>query len=87
MHTPLTLGDPAPAIALPDARGVEHGLAQIAPDAPVVVMFLCNHCPYVKHVAPALGEAAERWRSAGVALIGVNSNDTSATRPTLRRRW
>ncbi len=39
---------------------------------------MCNHCPYVKHVAPALAELAREYQAKGVAVVGINSNDTAA---------
>ena len=68
------LGTQRPALALPDATGVVVDLDAAAPGAPVLVLFLCNHCPYVKHVGPRLGELAERWTAAGVTVVGVNPN-------------
>ena len=37
--------------------------------------FICNHCPYVKHVAPALAELAKEYQEKGVAVVAINSND------------
>lgn len=76
--TMLPLGTPAPDFDLPDALGVRHRLDDVA-DAPVlVVAFVCNHCPFVKHLGRELGLLSQRWRSRGVAVVGINSNDTDA---------
>jgi thiol-disulfide isomerase/thioredoxin len=75
MHASLKLGDQLPPLNLPDPAGTTHDLAQLADGRPALVIFLCNHCPYVKHVAPALGELGARWSEQGVAVIAVNSND------------
>jgi thiol-disulfide isomerase/thioredoxin len=40
-------------------------------------MFMCNHCPYVKHVAPELARLARDYQAKGVAVVGINSNDVS----------
>src|SRR5690606_37839833 len=48
-------------------------------DAPaLLVIFMCNHCPYVKHVADALAQLAAEYQKRGVATVGINSNDASA---------
>ena len=45
-------------------------------DAPaVLVIFMCNHCPYVKHVAAGLAELAKEYQRRGVAVVGINAND------------
>ena len=40
-----------------------------------LVAFVCNHCPYVKHVARDLGTAARRWVDQGIGVVAINSND------------
>ncbi|HEU5225444.1 MAG TPA: thioredoxin family protein, partial [Actinomycetota bacterium] len=58
--------------------GTRHGTAAVA-DAPgLLVAFVCNHCPYVVHVAEDLGRLAQDWTSRGLVVLGVNSNDTGA---------
>ena len=48
---------------------------------------MCNHCPYVKHVAAGLAELATEYQPRGVAVVGINSNDVDAI-PTIRPpRW
>ena len=70
------LGTAAPSFRLPDPAGRTYSLADVAAGARgVVVVFACNHCPYVKHVAPRLGLLAEEWAALGVATVAVNSND------------
>jgi thiol-disulfide isomerase/thioredoxin len=41
-------------------------------------MFICNHCPYVKHVAPELAKLAGDYRERGVAIVAINSNDVAS---------
>jgi thiol-disulfide isomerase/thioredoxin len=41
----------------------------------LVVMFICNHCPYVKHIRPGLAEIARDYGKRGVAFVAINSND------------
>src|SRR5262252_6577788 len=45
-------------------------------DAPaLLVVFMCNHCPYVKHVQSKFTELAKEYQARGVAIVGINSND------------
>jgi peroxiredoxin len=74
----LPLGTQAPDFALPDTAGAVHALADAADAPAVLVAFLCNHCPYVVHVAPELGRLAAAWQTRGVAVFGINSNDAGA---------
>lgn len=74
----LPLGTVAPDFTLPDPQGVEHSLAGLAEGADgVLVMFLCNHCPYVQHVAPKLAQLATGFQERGVAVVGISSNDVA----------
>lgn len=73
--TMLPLGTRAPDFSLPDTNGHLVSLSDFA-DAPVLlVMFLSNHCPYVKHVAPALTRLVKEYQQRGVAAVGINAND------------
>jgi peroxiredoxin len=76
--TMLELGTPAPDFTLPDPSGQRWHLESDAAGRPVLVAFICNHCPYVRHIGEALGRAARRWVGAGVAVVGINSNDVRA---------
>jgi peroxiredoxin len=76
--TMLPLGTPAPDFELPDAHGVRHGTAEHAGAPALLVVFACNHCPYVVHVAKDLGRLAQGWTARGVAILAVNSNDTAS---------
>lgn len=69
----LELGTPAPEFSLPDANGQQHSLAEDA--AATVVMFICNHCPFVKHVRGEFPRLAADYQSRGVAIVAINSND------------
>lgn len=70
----LALGTEAPAFELPDAYGVVHGMRDDAPA--YLVMFICNHCPYVRHVADELARIGRDYTDRGVAIYAINSNDT-----------
>jgi peroxiredoxin len=74
----LPLGTKAPDFRLPAPDGSMHGPDDL-PDAPgLLVAFLCNHCPYVQHVADELGRVTTRWMDAGLATFGINPNDVAA---------
>jgi thiol-disulfide isomerase/thioredoxin len=72
----LALGTPLPDYRLTEVRtGKEVGPADF-PDAPaVLVMFLCTHCPFVRHVAPELARLSADYAPRGVAILGACSND------------
>lgn len=69
----LELGTVAPDFSLPDADGAVHELTNDAPA--VLVMFICNHCPFVKHVRAELARIGEDYVERGVAIYAINSND------------
>jgi len=73
--TMLPLGTAAPDFALPDANGRTVSLGDFAGAPALLVMFICNHCPYVKHVAAGLAQLAREYQQRGVAIVGINSND------------
>jgi thiol-disulfide isomerase/thioredoxin len=71
----LPLGTPAPDFDLPDPSGRRWTLADFA-DAPgLVVMFLCNHCPFVVHIREKLAEVAREYGEKGIAFVAINPND------------
>ena len=71
----LALGTPAPTFALPDPDGAVHELRDGA-DA-YLVMFICNHCPFVKHVRSELARIGEEYGRRNVASYAINSNDVT----------
>ena len=76
--TMLALGTRAPDFTLPDALGNRVALAEFVGAPATVIVFLCNHCPYVKHLKTALAEFAQEYQAREVAVIGINSNDAAA---------
>ncbi|MPY98178.1 MAG: redoxin domain-containing protein [Actinophytocola sp.] len=76
--TMLTLGTTAPDFALADPDGAIWSLEQCAGQHGTVVAFVCNHCPFVRHIAVAFGTAASRWRESGIGVVGINSNDVTS---------
>lgn len=75
--TMLPLGTELPDLHLPDVHGQEHRLHALG-DHGLLVLFLSNHCPYVVHARPILGDLARSLASSGVATVGIHSNDASA---------
>lgn len=72
----LPLGTIAPDFDLPDTvSGKNQSLQSLKGVKGTVVMFLCNHCPYVMHVKPQLIAIAEQYSSAGIAFIAISAND------------
>ncbi|GAB2509449.1 thioredoxin family protein [Microbulbifer agarilyticus] len=72
--TMIPLGTPMPAFALPNADG--KAVDSNALDGkPLVVMFICNHCPFVKHIADGLAAFGKDAVAKGVNVVAINSND------------
>ena len=69
----LELGTEAPAFALADADGTTHSMRDDA--SAYLVMFICNHCPFVKHVADELARIGREYGEKNVAIYAINSND------------
>jgi peroxiredoxin len=74
----LALGSKAQDFSLPSTDGKQVTLTEYADDELLVILFICNHCPYVIHIAPALARLAQEYQSRGVGFIAINSNDTHA---------
>ncbi len=74
--TMLNLGTQAPGFKLPDTvSGKDVSLDDVATDRATVVMFLCNHCPYVIHVNPEIVRVAKDYMAKGVGFVAISSND------------
>jgi len=72
----IPLGSTAPDFKLPDVvSGQFLSLSAIKGELGTVVMFICNHCPYVKHVNPELVRLANTYRGKGVGFVAISSND------------
>lgn len=76
--TMLPLGTQAPDFSLPDTNGKTVKLADFAKAPALLVVFMCNHCPYVKHVAAGLAALAKEYQARGVAVVGISSNDVTS---------
>lgn len=76
--TMLPLGTPAPDFRLPEpAGGRTVALADLAGAPALLVMFLSNHCPFVKHIAPALADFGREYQARGLAVVAINANDVA----------
>jgi len=74
--TMLTLGTEAPPFQLTDTvSGITRALEELKYSTATVIMFLCNHCPYVKHVNPEIIRLALDFIPRGVSFIAISSND------------
>jgi peroxiredoxin len=68
------LGTTAPAFSLPDSEGNTVSLDDFAAAPALLVMFICNHCPFVIHVRDELGRVAADYMPKGLAVVAINSN-------------
>ncbi|MDZ7644642.1 MAG: thioredoxin family protein [Woeseiaceae bacterium] len=71
----LELGTPAPDFSLPDPDGKTHSLQDARDADACLVMFICNHCPFVKHVRAQLADIGRDYGKRNVAIFAINSND------------
>ena len=72
---PAELGTRATDFALKDVHGQLTKLADVRGQNGTVVVFICNHCPYVKAITDRLVRDAETLKNEGVSLVTINSND------------
>jgi len=75
--TMMTLGTEAPDFSLPNVDGGTVSLSDFSDAPALLVMFICNHCPFVKHVADELARLGAEYQAKGVAIVAINSNDVS----------
>lgn len=73
--TMLPLGTKAPDFTLPNTEGQPVSLSDYRDARALLVIFMCNHCPYVKHVANELKKLADDYADKGVGVVGISSND------------
>jgi len=73
--TMMPLGSEMPPFELPDPAGQIFSSSSFT-ETPLLVMFICNHCPYVKHIRPRLAEVTKDLAGKGLAVVGINSNDS-----------
>jgi peroxiredoxin len=75
--TMLPLGTVAPDFHLPDAAGRLVSRDDFAGRPALLVIFLCNHCPYVKHVAEEVVRIGAEYQARGVGVVAISSNDVA----------
>lgn len=76
--TMLPLGTPAPVFSLLEpATGKTVALADVQSAPALLVMFICNHCPFVKHIRENLIQFAHAYQPRGLAMIAINANDAA----------
>jgi peroxiredoxin len=76
--TMLPLGTVAPSFRLPDTDGTVVTLDDFKGASAFLVIFLCNHCPYVKHVRHELAQLVKEYQAKQVAVVGISSNDATS---------
>ncbi len=74
----LALGTKAPDFSLPDTAGRTVSLWDFKDAPAVLVVFMCNHCPFVKHVLDGFVKTAKEYQGKGVAVVAINSNDVDS---------
>lgn len=75
LSTMLPLGTPLPEFTLPDGNGVAYTLGDQGGNCGLLVAFICNHCPYVKHINPVLAPLGTQLAELGVGMLAISSND------------
>jgi len=71
----LEIGSKAPSFTLPGTDGKDHSLNDNRFEKAILIIFMCNHCPYVKAMLPRFIELQKDFKVLGAQLIGINSND------------
>lgn len=74
----LELGTRAPDFTLPDTDAKQHSLSDYEDARALLVMFICNHCPFVKHVRAELARLGHDYLARDVAILAISSNDAHA---------
>ncbi|MEJ2009051.1 MAG: thioredoxin family protein [Acidobacteriota bacterium] len=73
--TMVPLGTKAPTFRLPDTEGKYVSIDDFKSSPALLVVFMCNHCPFVKHVLPHFAGLAKEYQDRGVGVVGIASND------------
>lgn len=76
--TMLPLGTVAPGFSLPNIDGTIVEKSALAGDAPLLVMFICNHCPFVKHLRSGLAQLGRDYQKTALKIVAISSNDVVA---------
>lgn len=75
--TMLELGSKAPDFCLPDTEGREVCLEDLQGAKALLVVFMCNHCPFVKHIQHELAAVIKEYQAQGLAAVAISSNDVA----------
>jgi peroxiredoxin len=75
--TMIPLGEKAPSFTLPDPRTGRDVSSEEFKGKPLLVMFICNHCPFVIHVADELARLGVDYREKGLGIVAISSNDVT----------
>ncbi len=78
LSTMTPLGAPAPDFSLLNVDGRTVSLSDFAGAPALLVAFICNHCPFVKHIADAFADLGNEYQNRGAAVVAINSNDAQA---------
>jgi peroxiredoxin len=73
----LALGTQAPDFTLPDTEGNMISRPDFADRKGLLVMFICNHCPYVQHVRDELARLGREYQEKGIGVVAINANDVA----------
>lgn len=71
----IRIGDQVPNFSLPGFQGEMHAFDDLMGSKGLLVVFACNHCPFVVHLADALGQMAREIKLNGIQTVAINSND------------
>src|SRR5262249_12066294 len=71
----LPLGTKAPDFPCPDTNGKTVSLSDVKDASALLVIFMCNHCPYVKQIRGGLAQLARDYKLRGLGMVGISSND------------
>ncbi|UTW46098.1 thioredoxin family protein [bacterium SCSIO 12696] len=75
----LPLGTPAPEFTLPAPKtGKLHSLQQVAGDKGTLILFICNHCPFVIHIEQQLQQLGLDYQNSGIGIAAISSNDADS---------
>lgn len=73
----LPLGTTAPDFRLPDTTGKLRSLTEFTGQPALLVMFICNHCPFVKHIRTEIAKLGHDYAPKHVAIVAISSNDAA----------
>lgn len=76
--TMLELGTPLPSFELPDVDGTPTSSDQFRGAGALLVVFICPHCPFAKHIRSAFAQFARDYQAKGLRIVAINSNDSVA---------